>query len=180
MGQNDEIGRRIAELRDTCGFTVEDMASELGLDIKTYVAYEEKGDDIPIGAIFRIANKCGADFTEIITGVNAKLDTFQIVRAGEGLEVGRKPGYSYKDLAFRYGQKIMSPTMVTLGPGAAELNTHNGQEFNLVVKGSVKLVFGDREVILNEGDSAYLNAAVPHGHEDVGMGESVFLAVISE
>ena len=179
MGQNDEIGRRIAELRDSCGFSQEDMAKELGLDLKMYVAYEEFGADIPIGAIFRIANKCGVDFTEILTGVNAKLDTFQVVRAGEGLEISRKPGYSYKDLAFRFGQKIMEPTMVSLEPGFAELNTHKGHEFNLVVKGAVKLIFEDKEIILNEGDSAYLNPAYPHGHEAVG-GPASFLAVISE
>lgn len=180
MGQNDEIGRRIAELREICGITQEEMASELGLDPKAYVAYEESGADIPIGAIFRIANKCEVDFTEILTGTSAKLQTFQVVRSGEGLEVSRKPGYSYKDIAFRYGHKIMQPTMVTIEPGFAELNTHKGQEFNLVVKGKVKLIFQDREVILNEGDSVYLNPAYPHGHEAIGGEPSTFLAVISE
>jgi len=179
MGRNDEIGRRIAELRDICGHSQEDMASALGLDLKVYVAYEDSGEDIPIGAIFRIANICGVDFTEILTGVNAKLSTFQVVRSGEGLEISRRAGYSYRDLAFKYGQKIMEPTMVTIEPGYAELNTHDGQEFNLVVKGSMKLVVNGHEVILNEGDSAYLNATMPHGHEAIGE-PCTFLAVISE
>jgi hypothetical protein len=50
-------------------------------------------------------------------------------------------GYSYKVLAFRYGQKIMKPTMVTLGPGEPELNPHAGQEFDFVVSGSMKLIW---------------------------------------
>ena len=180
MGQNDDIGRRIAELRDICGFTQKEMASELGLDLKTYISYEEKGLDIPIGVIFRIANRCGVDFTEILTGVNAKLDTYHVVRSGEGLEVSRKPGYSYKDLAFRYGHKIMQPTMVTLETDFAELNTHKGQEFNLVVKGSLRLIVDGREEVLNEGDSVYLNAEIPHGHMSLNDESCTFLAVISE
>lgn len=180
MGQNDEIGRRIAELRDICGYTQEEMASELGLALETYVGYEEKGADIPIGAIFKIANKCGVDFTEIITGKTAMLDSFQVVRAGEGLSVTRAPGYDYKDLAYLYGHKIMQPSMVTLEPGPDELNTHDGQEFNYVVKGSMSLIIEDKEILLNEGDSAYLNAELPHGHRAENNSPCVFIAVISE
>lgn len=180
MGHNDEIGMRIAELRDICGFTREEMAETLGVDTATYDAYEKSGEDIPIGAIFRIANKCGVDFTEIISGTGGRLDTFQVVRAGEGLEISRKPGYSYKDLAFRYAQKIMQPTMVTLGPGEPELNTHAGQEFDYVVSGSMKLYMDGREIILNAGDSVYLNPTHPHGFSLVGNEPCRFLAVITE
>ena len=180
MGQNDEIGRRIAELRDICGYTQENMAVSLGLDLETYVEYEEKGADIPIGAIFKIANKCGVDFTEIITGKTAKLGTFQVVRAGEGLEVSRFPGYSYRDLAFLFGNKIMQPSMVTLETDKTELNTHDGQEFNFVVSGTIGLIIDDKEIALNAGDSVYLNPTIPHGHRALSDGPCVFLAVISE
>ncbi len=180
MGHNDEIGMRITELRDICGFSQEDMAEALGIGIDVYRSYEKSGEDIPIGTIFRIANKCGVDFTEIITGSGGKLDTYQVVRAGEGLEISRKPGYSYTDLAFRYAQKIMQPTMVTLGPGEPELNSHEGQEFDYVVSGCMKLYFNDREIILGPGDSVYLNPTHPHGFSLVGGEPCVFLAVITE
>jgi transcriptional regulator with XRE-family HTH domain len=180
MGTNNEIGMRIAELRDICGYTREEMAEALGVDPSTYDAYELSGEDIPIGAIFRIANKCGVDFTEIVSGAGGNLNTFQVVRSGEGLEVSRKPGYSYKDLAFRYGQKIMQPTMVTLGPGEPELNTHEGQEFDFVVSGSMKLYMDGREIILNAGDSVYLNPTHPHGFSLANGEPCLFLAVISE
>lgn len=180
MSQNDEIGKRIAELREICGFSQEDLAEELGLDLQTYVSYEKFGADIPIGAIFRIANKCGVDFTEILTGSSAKLNTYQVTRKGEGLEISRKEGYSYKDVAFRYGKKIMQPTIVTLGSGPAELNTHNGQEFNLILEGDVILSIDDREIVLREGDCVYLNPTHPHGHAAGSEGPCRFLAVISE
>lgn len=180
MGHNDEIGRRIAELRDICGFTMKEMAEAVGVDLKTYISYEGSGEDIPIGVIFRIANKCNVDFTEIVTGHAAKLDTYQVVRAGEGMEVSRNPSYSYRDLAYLFGHKIMAPTMVTLTPGEPELNTHEGHEFDYIVSGSVRLFVDGREIILNAGDSVYLNPTLPHGFCVDEGGSCTFLAVIAE
>jgi len=180
MTHNDEIGRRIAELREICGFTMKEMAEALGIDLKTYMSYERSGEDIPIGVIFRIANKCSVDFTEIITGHAAKLDTYQVVRAGEGLEVSRNPNYSYKDLAYLFGHKIMAPTLVTLTPGEAEFNTHEGHEFDYIVSGSMKLYIDGREIVLSAGDSVYLNPSLPHGFSVVNGDTCTFLAVIAE
>lgn len=181
MSSVNEIGGRIAELRDACGFTMKEMADALGIDMKTYIGYEQSGEDIPIGVIFRIANKCGVDFNEIVTGNSAKLNTYQVVRSGEGMEIPRSHDYLYKDLAWLYGQKIMQPSMVTLQSGGeAELNTHEGQEFDYVVSGSMVLYIDNREVKLSAGDSVYLNPTLPHGFS-VADGEScTFLAVISE
>ena len=180
MSSVNEIGGRIAELRDACGFTMMEMAEALGIDLKTYLAYEQSGEDIPIGVIFRIANKCGVDFNEIVTGNSAKLNTYQVVRAGEGMEIPRSKEYIYKDLAWLYGQKIMQPSMVTLHTSQAELNTHEGQEFDYVVSGSMTVLIDGREVKLSAGDSVYLNPMLPHGFS-VADGEScTFLAVISE
>ncbi|MDL2300501.1 cupin domain-containing protein [Clostridiaceae bacterium OttesenSCG-928-D20] len=180
MGINDDIGRRISELRDICGFTMKEMAEATGVDMKTYIGYERSGEDIPIGVIFRIANKCNIDFTEIITGNSAKLDTYQVVRRGEGMEISRNEDYTYRDQAFLFGSKIMAPTMVTLRSKTPELNTHEGHEFDYIVSGSMHLFVEDKEMILNAGDTVYLNASIPHGFCVEGDEPCVFLAVIAE
>ena len=180
MSRANEIGGRIAELREDSGFTMMEMAEALGIDLKTYMAYEQSGEDIPIGVIFRIANKCGVDFNEIVTGNSARLNTYQVVRSGEGMEIPRSSDYVYQDLAYLYSQKIMQPSMVTLHSSSAELNTHEGQEFDYVVEGRMVLYIDGREVKLSAGDSVYLNPTLPHGFS-VAEGEScTFLAVISE
>ena len=180
MSGMNEIGVRIGELREACGFTMNEMAEAVGVSLKTYIEYERSGEDIPIGVIFRIANKCGVDFNEIVTGHAAKLNTYQVVRAGEGMEIPRSKEYIYKDLAWLYGQKIMQPSMVTRHTSEAELNTHEGQEFDYVVSGSMTLLIDGREVKLSAGDSVYLNPMLPHGFS-VADGEScTFLAVIAE
>ena len=178
----NEISARIRELREVCGYSQKQLAEELGIDESVYAGYELNGEKIPISVIYEIANKFGVDFTEIVTGVGAKLDTYHIVKRGEGKSVSRYPGYRFEDLAFRYSHKIMQPLLVTLDPSdkPADLVAHSGQEFNLVLEGSVAVVFDGKELILNEGDSIYFNPTHPHGQKCHGDKKARFLTMIAE
>ncbi|MBR2524643.1 MAG: cupin domain-containing protein [Clostridiales bacterium] len=176
-----EIAARVRELREVCDYTQEQLASELGLDLDVYAEYEKNGD-FPISVIYEIANKFKVDFNEIITGESSRIDTYQVVRRGKGKSVSRFPGYRFKDLAYRYNDKIMQPLLVTLEPSdePAKLVTHSGQEFNLVLKGSVAVTIEDQEIILNEGDSIYFNPTYPHGQRCAGDTKARFLTMIAE
>ncbi len=177
----NEIAARVKELREVCDYSQEQLATELGLDPAAYAGYEENGD-FPISVLYEIANKFNVDFNEIITGEPSRIDTYQVVRRGKGKSISRFPGYRFKDLAFRYADKIMQPLLVTLEPTdePAKLVTHAGQEFNLVLKGSIAVVFEDQEIILNEGDSIYFNPTYPHGQRCVGDTKARFLTMIAE
>ncbi|MBE7040159.1 MAG: cupin domain-containing protein [Ruminococcaceae bacterium] len=177
-----EVARRISELREVCGYTQEELARELGIDIEVYKGYEADGSDIPISVIYEIANKFNIDFAEILTGVAAKLDTHHIVRAGKGKDVDRYPGYRYQDLAFRYAKKIMQPLLVTLDPSDEPLKlvSHTGQEFNMVLEGSIEVVFENETYVLNAGDTIYFNPLIRHGQRCYGDKTAKFLTVISE
>ncbi|MEF9853514.1 MAG: cupin domain-containing protein [Hydrogenoanaerobacterium sp.] len=177
-----ELTSRIRELREVCGYTQDELASELEISPETYRGYESNGLDIPINIIFQIANKFGVDFNELLTGEAGKLDSYHIVRAGEGKNTNRCPGYHFKDLAYRYSHKIMQPLLVTLDPSdaPAALITHSGQEFNMVLSGTVKVTFDKKEMLLNVGDSIYFNPRHPHGQSCVGNEPATFLTVIAE
>lgn len=177
-----DIGLRIKGLRESCDVPREELAAELGIPVETYARYEETGADIPISALFYISNKFGTDMTAILTGVEARLDTWQVVKAGQGRVVDRFPGYAFQDLAWLYADKIMQPLRVTLDPTdePAELVTHAGQEFNLVLEGSIVVTFGDKQVRLDAGDSIYFNPTLPHGQKCAGDVPAVFVTVIAE
>ncbi len=155
-----EISARIRELREVCDYTQEKLAAELGIAADVYAGYEKNGD-FPISVIYEIANKFKVDFNEIITGEPSRIDTYQVVRRGQGKTVSRFEGYRFKDLAFRYADKIMQPLLVTLEPTdePAELVTHSGQEFNLVLKGSIDLVFENKIITSMK---AILSTSTPH------------------
>lgn len=177
-----EIGARIKGLREACDVAKEDMARDLGVDVAAYESWEETGADVPISAIYHMSKRFNVDFTEILTGTNAKLDTYQVVRKGEGRVVDRYPGYYYEDLAWHINRKIMQPLLVTLDPSdePAALVTHTGQEFNLVLEGKVVVVFDDKEFVLEPGDSIYFNPMHEHGQKCGGDVPAKFVTIIAE
>ena len=177
-----ELGQRIAGLRDSCGYTIEEFAQELGLDTEVYRAYEETGFDVPASLLMHIATVCNVDMAVLLTGISTHLDTFQVVRAGTGRVVNRFPGYHFQDLAYSYSNKVMQPLLVTLEPDKepAELVTHAGQEFNYVTKGSLILMLDDREILLNEGDSVYFDPQIPHAQHCGSDEPATFVTMITE
>ena len=44
-----------------------------------------------------------------------------------------------------------------------ELTTHEGQECDLVIKGTLKVQVGEHTEILHEGDCIYFDSSIPHG-----------------
>lgn len=182
MDNYQEIGARLRGLREACDYTVEELAEELHISPEVYAAYEENGKDVPISIIYEIAQKFKVDFTEIITGQTAWLDTYHLIRRGGGKNVNRNPEYHFEDLAYRYGNKIMQPLLVTLDPSdvPAKLISHRGQEFNLVLEGKVIITLGNKEIEMNPGDSIYFNPNIPHGQRCGGDVKARFLTVIAE
>jgi transcriptional regulator with XRE-family HTH domain len=59
-------------------------------------------------------------------------------------------------LHYPVGAKVQSPYM------------HEGEECGLVLEGTFKGTFGDREIILEAGDSIYYDSTIPHCWEAVG------------
>ena len=182
MNDYSEIGARLRELREVSDYTIEELAAELRLSPEVYASYEENGKDVPISVIYEIANKFKVDFTEIVTGQSAKLETYHLIRRGGGKVINRNPEYHFEDLAFRYANKIMQPLLVTLEPTdeVAKLITHPGQEFNIVLEGTVVVTLADKEFVLTEGDSIYFNPTIPHGQHCGGDVKARFLTVIAE
>ncbi len=177
-----ELGLRMQGLRDACDMTPAEMAAELSVDEATYLSWEETGQDVPISALYHMAHSFGVDFTELLTGTAAKLDTYHLVRRGEGKELDRYPGYHYHDMAWRFHNKIMQPLLVVLDPvdAPAELVTHHGQEFNFVIEGTVIITIGNEELELGPWDSVYFNPEIPHGQRCGSDIPAKFITVIAE
>jgi len=176
------ISDRIRELREVFGITVEEMARETGVEPDKYIEYETSGKDIPISALYHISQKFGVDLSEILTGEPARISSLQVCRRGKGQTIDRYPGYMFESLAPRFTQKIMEPLLVTLIPGEPEaaLVTHGGQEFNLVLEGTIVISYDGKEYVLNAGDAVYFDPARPHGQKAAGKEKGRFLTVIAE
>jgi quercetin dioxygenase-like cupin family protein len=176
-----QIPSRIKELREILEIPVNEMAEELSISEEKYLSYENGELDIPISALYAIAAKLGTDFTVLLTGESPRMNTQTVVRKGNGVKVDRYEGYSFVSLASNYIGRVMEPMLVTIEPSDKEPAPvmHGGQEFNYVVSGKVKITVGQREHILEAGDSIYFDPRVPHGQSAID-GTATFLTVILE
>ena len=81
-------------------------------------------------------------------------------------------------------QKLATPYWVTyqyskeLQSQPIHTTTHAGQEFDLVVKGTLRVRVGEHEEVLHEGDSIFYKSSTPHGMIAVDGQDCVFLAMI--
>ncbi len=174
------IAERIKELREIMEYSREEVADKIGLTTQEYADYEDAKKDIPIGVMYNVADVLHVDPTVLLTGDDPKMTTHTIVRQGRGVSIERYKGYQFTSLAFNYIGRELEPMIVTLNPNEKfELVTHPGQEFNYVLEGSVSVVIGHKEYVLQAGDSIYFNPSIPHGQKTTDP-QARFLTVINE
>lgn len=179
--QIKQIAQRTRELREILDVDAADLAKQVNVSVAEYNQYENAESDIPIGVIYAVAAALNVDPTVLLTGDAPRMSDYTIVRQGRGVSVERYKGYKFSSLAFNYIGRQFDPMVVDLEPmeNPPELVVHGGQEFNYVLKGTVQLVIGSREFLLEAGDSAFFNPMTPHGQRAVG-GPVKFLTIINE
>jgi quercetin dioxygenase-like cupin family protein len=182
MDELRKIAPRIRELREVCDCTAAEVAAGLGIAEEDYLAYEREDADIPISVLYYIARRFNVGLSELLTGSSARLDTICVVRKDRAPVIERHAGYSFMSLAGGFSGKVMEPLLVVIeaGDSKAALASHRGQEFNMVLAGTVELLWDGRAVILETGDSVYFDPNRPHGHSAVGGKPATFLTVITE
>lgn len=184
MNQLQKIAQRIYEMREILGYTAGEMAEKTDVSEEAYLSYESGTVDLPFTFIHKFAKACGLEITDILEGHSAKLSGYTITRRGEGLTTASEDGIVIQDMAPLFRKKLATPYWVTYRYSEQLQNqpintvTHAGQEFDMVVKGSLRIRIGEREEILREGDSVFFKSSTPHGMIAIDGEDCVFLAMI--
>ena len=174
------MGERLAELREVKGATKEEVAKRLNMAVEEYSAYENGERDFSFSFMFNVATIFEVDVVNLLSGHSPKLTDCSIVRKGREFYVKKEGSYDYKHLAYTFKDKKAEPFFVEIEPGKedVELHSHEGQEFNFVLSGSMYFMRGDKIHELNKGDSVYFNSKIPHGTKVIGNKPVKFIAVV--
>lgn len=179
-----EIAQRIYTLREIMELDIEEMARVTDTTPEQYRALENGEADFSFTFLYKCAERFGVDLVELITGDAPKLQFYSIVRRGKGLPIRRREGFTYNHIAYRFGHKLCEPFLVTAPyiPEEQEqpihLSRHEGQEFDYVLKGSLKVAMENHIEVLGEGDAIYYDSGHGHGMIATGGEECVFLAIV--
>ena len=87
--QLQEIGMRLAALRDICEVPVEDMASKLGVTVDEYTAYESGELDFSFSFLYNAAQILGVDVLDLMSGESPTLSVCTVVKKGCGYSFNR-------------------------------------------------------------------------------------------
>ncbi len=181
--KNIEIAARIRELREISGISQEQMAARTGVTVEEYRRCEEGTQDLSIAFLYRAVLILGVDMGDLLEGHSPKLRSYALTRKGEGQrieEAHHMVGYS---LASGFRNRIALPLYMEIKyrpeaeADAIELTSHEGQECDIVISGSMKIQIGEKTEILNAGDTIYYDSATPHGMIAVG-GDCAFYAIV--
>ena len=179
-----EVARRIEELREIYGFSNAEMAEKAEVTLEEYLSFVKGEEDLPFTFIHKCALAFDVEITDLLEGQSARLSTYNVTRRGKGQTTANEEGILIQNLAPKFKNKLANPYWVKyeyrseLQSKPIEVTTHSGQEFDLVIKGSLKVQVGDHTEILHEGDSIYYKSSTPHGMIAVNGEDCLFLAMV--
>ncbi len=179
-----EIAERIRTLREILELSVEELARVTDVTVEEYILLESGKADFSFTFLFKCAERFGVDIVELLTGENPRLSFYTVVRKDKGLPIQRRQGFTYQHLAPLLKNKIAEPFLVTAPFSQEEqdkpmhLSYHEGQEFDFVLQGKLKVAMEGHIEYLEAGDAIYYNSGHGHGMIATGGSDCTFLAVV--
>jgi transcriptional regulator with XRE-family HTH domain len=181
-GQLHEPGPMIAAQRKLRKWSLTRLAEHSKVSIST-ISRIENGLISPTYAVLarlcealeiRWADMIGNEEQRFARGCRA------VNRAGSGVMHNTARGV-YEWLGSDLATKTMEPTIVDAIPdtGLRQLEGHEGEEFLLVLEGSIVFLMQDYSPLqLDKGDSVYFDASMPHAYYGVAA-PAKFLSIVS-
>ena len=145
-----EMARRIRELREITGLSVEEMAQRTDLSVEEYQQCEAGNRNLSIAFLYRCTLSFGVDMADLLEGRSPKLRSYALTRKGEGQRIEEAHHMVGFNLAAGFRNRIALPLYMEISyrPGAEyediELVTHEGQECDIVIRGHMRIQIGGK------------------------------------
>lgn len=157
-----KIGKKLKELRLQEGFSLEQLANQVGLT-RSFLSQIEKDKTSPsIPSLIKILSALKISMA----------DFFQTVEEKQGVFIKKGDRRFFRDtesltrmasLSAGFKSPQMEPFYVEFEGGrSSDLISSQGECFVFVLAGAIELSMGDETFRLDQGDSLYFDASVPH------------------
>ncbi|MCW8884263.1 MAG: XRE family transcriptional regulator [Motiliproteus sp.] len=163
-----QLGKRVREIRLANHLTLEEASRRTGLARSTLSKIENEQISPTFTAVQKLATGLNIDIPQLFVSAKESQTSGRrdITRANEG-RPHPTPTYEHQILATQLSNKKMLPYMTTVrARDFSEFPNwvrHEGEEFMLVLKGSVMLHTEFYEPVeLKEGDSTYYDGGMGH------------------
>lgn len=187
MDTNKIVGEKIKSLRESQGISLEELAQRTGLGIEQIERIEQDIDLPSLAPLIKIARVLGVRLGTLLDEQDENGPV--ICRKGEvqnsitfsNNAIQSRKHMIYHSLSRSKADRHMEPFFIDVTPTDDSdfvLSTHEGEEFILVMEGTMEIIYGKNAYLLEEGDSIYYDSIVPHHVHAYQGGAAKILAVI--
>ena len=118
----------------------------------------------------------------LLFGEEPRMSSYFITRKGQGLTVDRHQEYKFQSLASGFRGRKVDPFLVQVDPlpdnEKYNKNTHRGQEFDIIIEGTLEITIEDKVLVLQPGDSIYFDSSKMHCMRAVNDEPCRFLCIV--
>lgn len=182
------IGEKIKSLRTAKEISIEELAERSGLVVEQIRRIEENIDIPSLAPLIKIARTLGV---RLGTFLDDQINETGAVICRHGEEddtisfsnnaVDARQHLHYHSLSRSKTDRHMEPFVIDIDANQDkefQLSAHEGEEFIMVLKGTLEINYGKQTYLLEEGDTIYYDSIVPH-HVHAFEGQAArILAVI--
>lgn len=187
MGEQNKLGFKVTEIRESRKLTVTELAERSGLATEQVIQIEN-GEFIPsLSPLIKIARALGVrlgtfldDADNIGPLISRKEKHQKIVRFSDNASSTSSELDFYALAADKTGRH-MEPFIIDIFADNGKenhLSSHEGEEFIYVLNGTVEIIYGKETYLLNEGDSIYYDSIVAHQVKGANNQQAKILAVV--
>lgn len=175
----DSLGRRLRALRSERGLSLAAVSDVTGISASFLSLLEQGRTDVSLGRLLPLLDFYETNLSDILTDGPSPGD--QVVRRAERPLVFSPADGIAVFLAARDRHRAFVPLVVEFAAGSAmeDLSFHEGDEFLMVLHGSLQLEFADADpVTLGRGDSLFVTGGRGHRMRPLG-GRSARVLVVT-
>jgi transcriptional regulator with XRE-family HTH domain len=168
----DAVGPRLKQLRLRSDSTLTDLAAQTGISVSTLSRLEAGLRRPTLEQLLPLARAYGVTLDELV-GAPATGDpriNLRPIAGGDGstiVPLTRRPGGIQ---AYKF--------VLPAGDREPDLRTHEGYDWVYVLNGTLRLVLGEHNLILQPGEAAEFDTRTPHWFGSTGSGPVEFLSLI--
>lgn len=170
-----DLGKRLKELRICNDLTLEELASRSELT-KGFLSQVERNLTSPsISTLEDILEALGTNLSEFFKDDKDE----KIVFSAQDFFVDEKEEYTIEWIIPNAQKNEMEPILLTLHPQQRSrvMESHNGEEFGYVLRGSVTLVRAGKKYKLKAKETFYINGKSSHYLYNAGNTDAKILWV---
>ncbi|GAA1195618.1 XRE family transcriptional regulator [Streptomyces hebeiensis] len=172
----DAVGARLKRLRTLRNVTLADLAAETGISISTLSRLEAGLRRPTLEQLLPLARAYGVTLDELVDAPRTGDPRVNLrpIPCGDGsvvLPLTRRPGGIQ---AYKF--------VLPAGSDGAEPDprTHEGYDWVYVLNGTLRLVLGEHDLVLEPGEAAEFDTRTPHWFGAAGAGPVEFLSLIGK